>query len=226
MQFICSRADNIKIKKYILKFAIECIFRKIIIIPMINFRFLIKIFFLVLVSVVAFYGIYKLKDNFFGSQIKIDQDVIITKITTMGKLELVKFSMKDVIDKTEVKSFWPDERILFVAVGEVTACIDLTKVKKEDVRIVGDSLTLFLPQPEICYTKLDHQKSKIYDVSGMWFSDTVKERVEDIYKIAETKIFTTAMQMNILDKARENAQLIFKPLVANLSSKKVGIIFK
>jgi hypothetical protein len=193
---------------------------------MINFRFLIKILFLVLVAVAAFYGIYKLKDNFFGSKIKLDQDVIITKITTMGKLELVKFSMKDVIDKTEVKSFWPDERILFVAVGEVTACIDLTKVKKEDVRIVDDSLTLFLPQPEICYTKLDHQKSKIYDVSGMWFSDTVKERVEDIYKIAENKIFTSAMQMNILGKAKENAELIFKPLVANLSNKKVGIIFK
>lgn len=193
---------------------------------MINFRFLIKILFLVLVSVAVFYGIYKLKDNFFGSQIKIDQDVIITKITNMGKLELVKFSMKDVIDKTEVKSFWPDERILFVAVGEVTACIDLTKVKKDDVRIMDDSLTLFLPQPEICYTKLDHQKSKIYDVSGMWFSDTVKEQVEDIYKIAENKIFTTAMQMNILGKAKQNAQLIFKPLVANLSNKKVGIVFK
>lgn len=193
---------------------------------MINFRFLIKILFLVVVAIAAFYGIFKLKDNFFGSRIKLDQDVIITKITTMGKLELVKFSMKDVIDKTEVKTFWPDERILFVAVGEVTACIDLTKVGKEDVRIEGDSLTLFLPQPEICYTKLDHQQSKIYDVSGMWFSDTVKERVEDIYKIAENKIFTTAMQMNILDKAKQNAQLIFKPLVINLSNKKVGIIFK
>ena len=193
---------------------------------MINFRFLIKILFLVVVAIAAFYGIYKLKDNFFGSRIKLDQDVIITKITTMGKLELVKFSMKDVIDKTEVKTFWPDERILFVAVGEVTACIDLTKVGKDDVRIEGDSLTLFLPQPEICYTKLDHQQSKIYDVSGMWFSDKVKESVEDIYKIAENKIFTTAMQMNILDKAKQNAQLIFKPLVVNLSNKKVGIIFK
>lgn len=193
---------------------------------MINFRFLLKIVFLVVVASAAFYGIYKLKDNFFGSRIKLDQDVIITKITTMGKLELVKFSMKDVIDKTEVKTFWPDERILFVAVGEVTACIDLTKVGKDDVRIEGDSLTLFLPQPEICYTKLDHQQSKIYDVSGMWFSDKVKESVEDIYKIAENKIFTTAMQMNILDKAKQNAQLIFKPLVVNLSNKKVGIIFK
>lgn len=193
---------------------------------MINFRFLIKVVFLFVVAVLLFYGLYRLKNDFFGSREILNQDIILTKIITMGKLELVKFSMKDVIDKTEVKDFWPDERILFVAVGEVTACIDLTKVKKEDVRISNDSLTLFLPQPEICYTKLDHQKSKIYDISGMWFSDTVKDRVEDMYKIAENKIFTTAMQMNILGKAKENALLIFKPLVVNLSGKKVGFVFK
>ncbi len=192
----------------------------------INFRFLFSLALLVIVAVVAFYGIFKIKNEFFSNKQSISEDIVLSKITTMGKLELVKFSMKDVIDKTESKDFWPDERILFVAVGEVTACIDLTKVKKDDVRINGDSLTLFLPQPEICYTKLDHQKSKIYDVSGMWFSDTVKDRVEDIYKIAESKIFTSAMQMNILGKAKQNAQLIFKPLVVNLSDKKVGIIFK
>ncbi|TAE35908.1 MAG: DUF4230 domain-containing protein [Sphingobacteriales bacterium] len=193
---------------------------------MINFRFLIKVISFFVVAVLLFYGLYRFKNDFFGSREILNQDIILTKITTMGKLELVKFSMKDVIDKTEVKDFWPDERILFVAVGEVTACIDLTKVKKEDIRITNDSLTLFLPQPEICYTKLDHQKSKIYDVSGMWFSDTVKDRVEDMYKIAENKIFTTAMQMNILGKAKENALLIFKPLVVNLSGKKVGFVFK
>lgn len=192
----------------------------------INFRFLFYLAIIMLLAVGVFYGIFKIKNDFFSNEKSISEDVVLTKITTMGKLELVKFSMKDVIDKTETKDFWPDERILFVAVGEVTACIDLTKVKKEDVRITGDSLTLYLPQPEICYTKLDHNKSKIYDVSGMWFSDTVKEKVEDIYKIAENKIFTSAIQMNILGKAKQNAQLIFKPLVVNLSDKKVGIIFK
>ncbi|TAH01621.1 MAG: DUF4230 domain-containing protein [Sphingobacteriales bacterium] len=192
----------------------------------INFRFLFSLTLVVIAAVIVFYGIFKIKHEFFSNKQTISEDIVLTKITTMGKLELVKFSMKDVIDKTESKDFWPDERILFVAVGEVTACIDLTKVKKDDVRITGDSLTLFLPQPEICYTKLDHQKSKIYDVSGMWFSDTVKDRVEDIYKIAENKIFTSAMQMNILGKAKQNAELIFKPLVVNLSDKKVGIIFK
>lgn len=192
----------------------------------INFRFLFSLTIVVIAAVIVFYGIFKIKNEFFSNKQTISEDIVLTKITIMGKLELVKFSMKDVIDKTESKDFWPDERILFVAVGEVTACIDLTKVKKDDVRITGDSLTLFLPQPEICYTKLDHQKSKIYDVSGMWFSDTVKDRVEDIYKIAENKIFTSAMQMNILGKAKQNAELIFKPLVVNLSDKKVGIIFK
>jgi hypothetical protein len=51
----------------------------------------------------------------------------------MGKLELVKYAMKDVVEKKELHMIMPDLRVLFVAVGEVTACIDLTKVKKEDI---------------------------------------------------------------------------------------------
>lgn len=144
----------------------------------------------------------------------------------MGKLELVKYSIKDVIDMKETKFFWPDERILFVAVGEVTACIDLKNINKSDIVFEGDSLTLYLPKPEICYTKLDHSQSKVYDVSGIIFPEKVKEKVEEVYKIAEKKMYSSAIEMNILGTAKQNAHLIFKPLVINLSNKKVGIVFK
>ena len=151
---------------------------------------------------------------------------MVTKITSMGKLELVKYSMKDVIEQKETRRFLPDERILFVAVGEVTGCIDLTQVSKEDIFIEGDSLTLTLPQPEICYTKIDHQKSKVYDVSGAWFPSDAKDMVEGIYKIAEQRLNDNASEMQILQKTKANALAIFKPLVENLSGKKVGILFK
>lgn len=182
-------------------------------------------FFVVLLAALAFIFFY-FKKEFLETKTIINGDMMVTKITSMGKLELVKFSMKDVIEKKETKRFLPDERILFVAVGEVTGCIDLTKVAKEDVNIEGDSLTLTLPQPEICYTKIDHQKSKVYDVSGAWFPSDAKEMVEDIYKIAEQRLKDNANEMQILLKTKENAEAIFKPLVENISGKKVGIIFK
>lgn len=169
---------------------------------------------------------FYIKRELFATRTELTEDVMIEKITNMGKLELVKYSMKDVIEKKEIRAIWPDKRILFVAVGEVAGCIDLTKVKKQDIRSTADSVFIFLPMPEICYFKLDHQRSRVYDVSGSWFPSDTKNMVEGIYKIAEQKLLKNAQEMNILSKTRENAQLIFKPMLENISGKKVGVKFK
>lgn len=189
-------------------------------------RFTISIIlFIIIIGFLGFIFFY-FKNQFFETKTVINEDIMVTKITSMGKLELVKYAMKDVIEKKQIRTLLPDERILFVAVGEVTGCIDLTKVSKDDIKMSEDSLTLFLPQPEICYTKIDHQKSKVYDVSGAWFPSDAKDMVEDIYKIAEQRLTASAKEMQILQKTKENAETIFQPLVENLSGKKVGIRFK
>jgi hypothetical protein len=185
------------------------------------------LFFLLLLIGVFAGGYYLIKNKFFASRTEFREDVMVEKITSMGKLELVKYSMKDVIEQKEVRSILPDRRILFVAVGEVTGCIDLMKVQKKDIVKVGeDSVTVTLPNPEICYVKLDHQKSKVYDVSGTWFESDTKDLVEGIYKTAEQRLLKNASEMQILPKTKQNALLIFKPMLENLSGKKVGIIFR
>ncbi len=193
---------------------------------MVSLRFIFRTIVVLSLVMISTYAFYKFKSLFLSNKESVRQDVLVSKITAMGKLELVKYSIKDVIDMKETKFFWPDERIIFVAVGEVTACIDLKNINKSDIVFDEDSLTLYLPKPEICYTKLDHNQSKVYDVSGIIFPDKVKEKVEEVYKIAEKKMYNSAIDMNILGKAKENAHLIFKPLVINLSNKKVGIVFK
>ena len=182
------------------------------------------VFFLVIIASVIFLFFYLKKQ--FATQTELNQDIMVSKITAMGKLELVKYSMKDVVEKKELHTILPDARVLFVAVGEVTACIDLTKVKKEDITQSKDSIWLTLPKPEICYVKLDHQRSRVYDVSGVWFPDKAKTMVEDVYKIAEKKMLTTAGEMNLLGKAQENAGLIFLPFLQNVSGKKVALKFR
>lgn len=185
----------------------------------------ILVFSITTVLFLVFLFIY-LKKQFFETRTVLTEDVMIEKITSMGKLELVKYSMKDVIEKKDIRTFLPDRRILFVAAGEVTGCIDLTRVRKSDIISSKDSITVFLPKPEICYAKLDHQRSKVYDVSGAMFPSDAKGMVEDIYKIAERKILENAKDMDIIGKTRENALIIFKPVLENISGKKVGILFK
>lgn len=169
---------------------------------------------------------FYIRNQFFVSRIEVTEDVMIEKITNMGKLELVKYSMKDVIEKKVTRTLLPDKRILFVAVGEVVGCIDLTKVTKENIKSTKDSVTVFLPKPEICYSKLDHQRSKVYELSGVWSPNDRQEMIEDIYKLAEQKILQNAREMDVLGKTKDNATIIFKPILENISGKKVGIQFK
>jgi len=169
---------------------------------------------------------FYIKRQFLETRTVINEDIMIEKITNMGKLELVKYSMKDVIEKKEERTFLPDKRILFVATGEVVGCIDLTKVKKEDIISSGDSVTVYLPAPEICYIKLDHQRSKVYELSGVWSPADRQAMIEEIYRMAEKRVLQNAKEMNLLGKTRENATVIFKPILENVSGRKVGILFR
>lgn len=190
-------------------------------------KFTIKLIACVAFIMLALALVYYVRKEIKGGETVVSEDVLVEKITAMGKLELIKYSMRDVLEKKELRTLLPDKRVLFVASGEVTGCLDLTKVLKEDVVSSGtDSITVFLPQPEICYVKLDHKKSKVYEVSGTWFPSDTKDMVEDIYKLAERKILENARQMDIMGKTRQNAVLIFKPFLENVTGKKVGVVFR
>ncbi|HVW98076.1 MAG TPA: DUF4230 domain-containing protein [Mucilaginibacter sp.] len=180
----------------------------------------------IIVTAFLIFLFFFLKHQFTTSRTEITETGMVQKITSMGKLELVKYTMKDIVEQKEVHPIIPDSKVLFLAVGEVTACIDLTKVRKEDIIQSADSVTVFLPQPEICYSALDHQKSKVYDISGTWFQEQAKDLVESAYKVAEKKIMENAKEMNVLGMARQNAQLIFKPLLESISGKTVILNFK
>ncbi|MDB5087744.1 MAG: hypothetical protein JWR09_1738 [Mucilaginibacter sp.] len=193
-------------------------------------RFGNRILFILISSIVItgflVFLFFYIKHEFTASRTEITETGMVQKISSMGKLELVKYTMKDIVEQKEIHPILPDSKVLFLAVGEVTACIDLTKVKRSDIIQSDNSVTVFLPQPEICYSAIDHQKSKVYDISGTWFQDDTKNMVESVYKIAEKKILDNAKQMDVIGTAKQNALLIFKPLLESISGKKVILSFR
>ncbi|GAA4805525.1 hypothetical protein GCM10023231_38370 [Olivibacter ginsenosidimutans] len=157
----------------------------------------------------------------------IREEVMLERIADIGKLELVKYSMKDVIERKELRYFFPDQRVLFIAVGEVTGCIDLKKITEKDIVKQGsNAITIYLPAPEICYVRLDHKRSKIYDISGAWLPGDTQHLVEGVYKLAEQRLLKNAQEMDILGKTKENAEIIFKPMLANITGLEVTIAFR
>ncbi len=167
------------------------------------------------------------------------QNTILTRMESMGKLELVQYNFQEVteikkeMDKIDFKLFKlpttmaPDSRAVLISQGSAAGCIDLSRIEKKDILEINDTLYITLPDPELCYFKLDLEKSRLYDleISGLSKPDR-KLFLDKLYKLAEDKIQQSALDIGILDQTKGNANLILKPLFEEIADKPVILTFK
>ena len=114
--------------------------------------------------------------------------------------------------------------LVLIVEGEAVGCIDLTNITPADVSQSGDSLTLFLPAPELCGWKINHQRSRVYDTQYTFLSEA--QLVSEAYKQAEQQVRASALQSGILDQTRQNAVLLLRPLLNQLTGKRVGLVVR
>lgn len=190
----------------------------------------IGLVFLVLLLIIGiFSGVLKL--NTITSSRESQHKIVLQKIEELGSLELVKFNYNDVVEEAIKRKFLdidqlaPDSKVLLIIAGEATACIDLTKVQEDDINVGENVVKIVLPRPELCYVKIDHNRSKIYDAN---FTARLlnPELIDEGFKNAETRIRNDAIGYGILDQAKENARKILVPLFNEITHKKVTISFK
>ncbi len=63
------------------------------------------------------------------------QSVVLKEIKALGKLELVKYTFKDIVEHEQVNTYLPNANAILVVEGEATGCIDLTKITADDIRL-------------------------------------------------------------------------------------------
>lgn len=165
----------------------------------------------------------------------IHNDVVLQKLEALGKLELVRYQFKEITEvrntsqwKIFLHSFSPDMKAALITSGEAVGCVDLTKLSVEDILIFEDSLVINLPQPELCYYKIDLENSRIYDLETGYLATDEEERkfVELVYKNAEKQIKKAALDSGIESQTRSNARQFLKPFLEELSGKKIRLNFK
>lgn len=153
-------------------------------------------------------------------KVEISHHTVLTKIEALGKLELVRYNFKDVVEYKKGIMFLPDSRSVLIVTGEAVGCLDLRKLTERDLVFEGDSLlTVYLPNPEICYSKVDHSKSKILLMENTYFRDA--EMVDEAYKYAEKNIARSANHSGILRQTEVNAEKVLKPMLEAFSGRKV-----
>ena len=149
-------------------------------------------------------------------------NMVVERIEALGKLETAKYYIKDVVEHTEKETWLPDPKVLLILSGEVTGCIDLTKLDSSSIVIGENSVKVRLPQPEICNYKINHQESKVYDIQNGFLREA--EIIDRAYKNSENQIKEAALRMKILDQTTANAQQILRPLIEKLTNKPVEFV--
>src|SRR5438105_4673608 len=65
----------------------------------------------------------------------VNHNMIIEKIEAMGKLELVRYYIKDIVENTQELDWWPDQRVILMISGEVVGCLDLARIDSSKIDI-------------------------------------------------------------------------------------------
>ena len=157
-------------------------------------------------------------------QVTVTHNTVLTQVEALGKLELVRYRFKDVVEykKSARYPFLPDAKAALIVGGEAVGCLDLRKIRPQDVTFEGDSVVrVVLPAPELCGFQVNHDQSRVFSTSGTFFQDA--QLVDEAYRYAEAQVRRSALQSGILTQTQRNAQQILVPMLHTLTGRRVII---
>ncbi len=139
--------------------------------------------------------------------------VQITDVRALGRLETVEYLLEAAIDiEKEPENGWQrligifgTDKLLLLASGEVVAGVDMTKVTPQDIIARGKSISLRLPKPEVFYTRVDNQETRVYLREKGIFYPYDKNLETRARRDAEKVMYEKAIKHDILKKASKNA---------------------
>lgn len=155
------------------------------------------------------------------TRVTVTHNTVLTKIEDLGRLELVRYRFKDIVEyKRSTYRFLPDAKVALIVAGDAVGCLDLRKVREQDVVFEGDSVVrVALPAAELCTWQIDHSQSRVYGVENGFFKDA--ELVDEGYKYAEANVRRAALNSGILAQTEQNAQRILQPMLETITGRRV-----
>lgn len=157
--------------------------------------------------------------------IRADTPTVVRRVQALARLETSRYTMEKILDAERMRRYVPSwlvgEKLVFVAHGEVVAGLDLSKLTEEDVQISGDTLTLSLPEPEILYSRIDNEKSYVYDRDEGILSEADKDLESQVRATAEQQLRESALEDGILEAARTNGEKTLDALLTSMGFSEV-----
>jgi hypothetical protein len=155
---------------------------------------------------------------------------VILAIRDLARLETANYHIERVIELADQQSrlfglLHAKDALMLVAVGDVVAGVDLTKIGDADITAdwAKRSVHVKLPPPEVFSVTLDNARTHVVTRT----TDTLANRREDLEGVARTNaeasMRTAAIDAGILDRARTSAQHAVTELLRALGFETVTV---
>lgn len=147
--------------------------------------------------------------------------VVVEGVRDLDQLATVRWTESVVVTKetggNALKQTLTGEKVVLVATGEVEAGVDLSSLKRDDVRVEDNRVQIRLPDPEILGSSLDEENTRLYDRDqGLLRLRPDDQLVEEARTDAEKEILAAAQKNSILDTAERNAESSIRAFVTTL----------
>jgi hypothetical protein len=154
--------------------------------------------------------------------------VIITEVRALGRLESSSYLLQTVIDlEREPTNVWErvlgTDKLLLVASGEVVAGFDLARIEPRDIVVSGQRVSIVLPPPEILYSKVDNDRTYVYERATGLFRAPDPRIESEARQLAERSMVERALEGEILERAEQNGRIYLEAFLRSLGFEEVEL---
>lgn len=168
-----------------------------------------------------------------NSEPKVDvQSIVVQQIQGMSELTTAKFTMQAVVPTSRDRTFagytLGSTTLLYIAHGEVRAGIDLSQITRDNVQVTDNNgLTVQLPPPKVLDSKIDVNRSQVYDYDR-GFLGLGPDAAPELQQLAQQQtlqqIVSAACNEGILQEANTRAELAIRQLLTTTGYDTVTVL--
>jgi len=158
---------------------------------------------------------------------------VITQVRELSRLEGVSYHVERVVDlKDKQQALFglvkTEDAILLVASGDVTAGVDLGKLRDGDVVVSADrqTVSIHLPPAEVFSAKLDNERTYVHTRATDLLAQRKESLETEARQAAERTLQGAAEDAGIVRRAEESVKRTVQSLVRSLGFTKVDVDFR
>jgi hypothetical protein len=162
-----------------------------------------------------------------GARPVVTESTVVRNIRQLQRLESVVYTLDQVITGEKKNPVFPPliagDRLLLIVHGEVTAGVDFSGLRAEDVSIQGKTIRLKIRPAEVLSTRIDNQKTRVYSRDTGLFSVPDPNLETELRRQAEAQLTQAALDDGILKIADQNARASIMTLLRSVGFEQVEL---